>query len=122
MVREAAGAALALTAALAISGCLGADDEPGAPAAVQGAGVGQPLTLANCTDWNKADPRERAHTIDDLRAFASGPTGTPGINGNALDDDRAYKVLQNFCEPDFARGFKLYKLYTRAAAFTKPGG
>jgi hypothetical protein len=34
-----------------------------------------------------------------------------------LSDDRAYKLLQGYCAKPFARGFKLYKLYTRAAAF-----
>ena len=34
-----------------------------------------------------------------------------------LDDERAYKLLQSYCAKPFARGFKLYKLYTRAAAF-----
>jgi hypothetical protein len=34
-----------------------------------------------------------------------------------LDDARAYKVLESYCANSFARGFKLYKLYERAAAF-----
>ena len=34
-----------------------------------------------------------------------------------LDDDRTYTLMQSFCANHFARGFKLYKLYERAAAF-----
>jgi hypothetical protein len=34
-----------------------------------------------------------------------------------LEDGRAYRVLQSYCIRTFARGFKLYKLYERAAAF-----
>jgi hypothetical protein len=34
-----------------------------------------------------------------------------------LDDERAYELLQSYCAHYFARGFKLYKLYERAAAF-----
>jgi len=30
---------------------------------------------------------------------------------------QAYKVLESYCKNYFARGFKLYKLYERAAAF-----
>jgi hypothetical protein len=54
-----------------------------------------------------------------LREFAGGPVGSSaGIqNGPVLDDDSAYRLLQNYCAKPFARGFKLYKLYTRAAAF-----
>jgi hypothetical protein len=35
-----------------------------------------------------------------------------------LDDQQAYDLLNSYCEADFARGFKLYKLYPRAAAFS----
>ncbi|MGH2980557.1 MAG: hypothetical protein ACRDKV_00750 [Solirubrobacterales bacterium] len=55
--------------------------------------------------------------MEQLRDFAGGPTGSPAGHGAVLEDERAYDVLENWCENDFARGFKLYKLYTRAAAF-----
>jgi hypothetical protein len=51
-----------------------------------------------------------------LRDFAGGPTGSPSGRGATLDDDKAYRLFQGNCEQDFARRFKLYKLYTRAAA------
>jgi hypothetical protein len=58
--------------------------------------------------------------VRQLRAFAGGPTGeSPGQRGATLDDDLAYRLLENNCSKDYARGFKLYKLYTRAAAFRK---
>lgn len=120
MVHQAARAAVAAAAALALTGCLG-DDTSGAPPASQGAGVGQPIQLANCRDWRRASPRQRMHTINELKAFAGGPTGSAGRRGATLDDDRAYKVLEGYCRPEFARGFKLYKLYTRAAAFRNLG-
>jgi hypothetical protein len=66
--------------------------------------------------------RERYGTIRDLRDFAGGPAGSGSEGGSGhgatLDDDKAYKLFENYCAEDFARGFKLYKLYTRAAAFT----
>jgi hypothetical protein len=79
-----------------------------------------PLRLADCTDWKKGDAAERLGTIKELRDFAGGPIGqTPG-HGNVLEDKTAYDLLQNTCGNFYARGFKLYKLYTRAAAFTPP--
>jgi hypothetical protein len=45
---------------------------------------------------------------------ASAPSG----RGAVLDDERAYELFNSYCKADFARGFKLYKLYERATAFT----
>jgi hypothetical protein len=77
-----------------------------------------PLRLADCTDWEQADVAERLGTVRQLRAFAGGPTGSPAGRGNVLEDEQAYELLENWCGNHFARGFKLYKLYTRAAAFS----
>ena len=46
-------------------------------------------------------------------ASGDDPSGT----GAVLDDKEAYDLFNRYCEPDLARGFKLYKLYERAAAF-----
>ena len=35
-----------------------------------------------------------------------------------MKEDVAYQVMQRWCVHHYARGFKLYKLYERAAAFT----
>ena len=75
---------------------------------------------ADCTDWKKADAAQRLGTVRELRDFAGGPVGQTPAHGNVLDDRKAYDLLQNYCSNFFARGFKLYKLYTRAAAFTPP--
>jgi hypothetical protein len=81
-------------------------------------GVGSVRT-ADCTNWKKGTLEQRRGTVVQLRKFAGGPVGSSaGIqNGPVLDDGRAYKVLQSYCKRYFARGFKLYKLYERAAAF-----
>jgi hypothetical protein len=113
-----ASVAAALLAGLALPGCLGGSSSN--PPGSAGVRIGTPLQLANCGDWRKASPQEREGTVRDLRGFAGGPVGeSPGRTGATLDDDRAYKVLDDYCKADFARGFKLYKLYTRAAAFRK---
>ena len=44
----------------------------------------------------------------------------PRKEGNTLPDDVAYNTLDARCKPEFARGFLLYQLYIRAAAFTPP--
>jgi hypothetical protein len=109
----------ALVAGLALSGCLGGTSS-GDRQASGGARIGTPLQLADCSDWRKATPAERQGTVRQLRAFAGGPVGeSPGLRGATLDDAAAYQVLDDSCRRDFARGFKLYKLYTRAAAFRK---
>jgi hypothetical protein len=77
------------------------------------------LRLADCTAWNHANEARRKTTVEALRRFAGGPVGSSaGIqNGPVLDDKAAYELLQRFCKHYYARAFKLYKLYTHAAAF-----
>jgi hypothetical protein len=47
-----------------------------------------------------------------------GPRG----EGRTLPDDRAYQVIDRRCKNYFARGFLLYEIYTRAAAFDRIAG
>jgi hypothetical protein len=112
-----AGHVLAAVAiALLLAGCSASgSDETTPPGA--GPRIGVPLRLADCTDWRDADVAERLGTVRQLRDFAGGPTGSPAGHGTTLDDERAYDVLQGYCLAEFADSFKLYKLYTRAAAF-----
>lgn len=79
--------------------------------------IGTRIELADCGDWRRADPRERADTIEAIREFAGGPAGPPGGRGATLDDDRAYELFDRQCRHDFAASFRLYKVYARAAAF-----
>jgi hypothetical protein len=48
-----------------------------------------------------------------------GGSGTtpPAGRGAVLGEKQAYDLLESACEAEFAQGFKLYKLYERAAAF-----
>ena len=118
----------ALAAALlapGLAGCGGSDQSGLQSASGAGPRISVPLTLADCTDWNNADATERLGTIKQLAAFAGGPVGgspgEPARNGATLDDKKAYDLFQGWCAEHFARGFKLYKLYTRAASFTPQG-
>lgn len=112
-LRAAAGVALA---ALAVAGCGGGSGEAHEDGA--GARIGVPLRLADCTDWKQAGVAERLGTLRQLSGFAGGEVaGTGGGTGPVLAEDRAYDLFQGYCRPGFARSFKLYKLYGRAAGF-----
>jgi hypothetical protein len=100
---------------LLVTGCSASGSED-APVGA-GARIGVPLRLAECSDWRAADVAERLGTVRQLRDFAGGPTGSPAGHGAVLDDERAYDLFQGYCSEQFAESFKLYKLYTRAAAF-----
>jgi hypothetical protein len=108
--------------AAALAGC-GSDSAP-EPQLGAGPNVGAPINLADCRDWNQASTAERLGTIEQLKDFAGGPVvgnsaSAPSGTGPVLDDDRAYDLLDSYCKPEFAQGFKLYKLYQRAASFTE---
>jgi hypothetical protein len=98
---------------LALAGCAGGESEPAPRAA--GASLGAPIRNADCADWRQATPQERRRSIDDIAAFAGGPVNSG--SGRTIDSDKAYRLFERTCSQQFARGFKLYKLYTRAAAF-----
>ena len=102
-----------------VAGCGGGSDASNS-AAGAGPDLGVPLRLADCDDWNQADVSERLGTFRSCSNFAGGPTGSPAGHGTMLSTKRAYNVLRNWCQQSFAHGFKLYKLYTRAAAFRQP--
>jgi len=116
--RAVLGALLAATVALA--GCGGGSSTQ--PQVGVGPNVGQPISLADCNDWEQANVEQRLGTIKELKGFASGPiignnASSPSGTGSVLDDKDAYDLFNRWCEQSFARGFKLYKLYERAAAF-----
>lgn len=111
----------ALVAAAALIGC--GSDSSTQPQLGVGPNVGEPINLAGCSDWNQASTGERLGTLDQLKDFAGGPVvgnsaSAPSGTGAVLDDDRAYDLLDDYCKAEFAGGFKLYKLYQRAAAFS----
>lgn len=108
-----------MAAAVLVAAGLSACSESGGDPPVDGAGIGigVPIRLADCTDWRKADAAARLGTVGQIRDFAGGPVGSRGGRGATLPDERAYDLFQGYCENEFARAFKLYKLYTRAAAF-----
>jgi hypothetical protein len=106
--------------ALLIAGCGGGSGTQ--PQIDVGPNVGQSIALADCNDWNQANTEQRLGTIQQLKDFAGGPVvgnnaSSPSGTGAVLDDKQAYSLFENYCKEPFARGFKLYKLYGRAAGF-----
>jgi hypothetical protein len=113
--------AIVLTAAVALAtGCGGGSGTQ--PQIDVGPNVGESIALADCNDWTQANTEQRLGTIQQLKDFASGPVvgnnaSSPSGTGSVLDDKQAYNLFENYCKEPFARGFKLYKLYQRAAGF-----
>jgi hypothetical protein len=103
-----------------LGGCGGSsnsNDQRQPSDALNASAVGS-VRSADCSDWKRGTVAQRRSTVVQLRKFAAGPVGSAEIKrGPVLDDRRAYKVLESYCIRRFARGFKLYKLYERAAAF-----
>jgi hypothetical protein len=111
--------ALALIFCIALlGGCGGSSRAKKQPVDLPAPSVGS-VREANCSDWKRGEVAQRRSTVVELRQFAGGPVGSSaGIQrGPVLDDGRAYRILQSYCGKYFARGFKLYKLYERAAAY-----
>ena len=126
-----AGAAALLLLLVALAGC-GSDDGDGGEAAAGKARsgevvdisgtepVGQKLggsvaQLVTCRDWKGANEEERLATIDDVRRQLA-PQDS-GIELPQLTDEEAERVFDSSCTPEWAGGFRLYKLYAQAAGF-----
>ena len=58
---------------------------------------------------------ERLATIDDIREQVN--LKDSAVQTPELSDKAAYRVLDTTCRKAFAAGFRLYKLYARAASF-----
>lgn len=115
----ALAAAAALLCCLALlSGC-GAVSQGSTLPATSSADVGESARSDTCAQWQAGSVAQRHGALLRLRKFASSPVGSSaGIqSGHVLGENEAYKLFQSFCSHRFARAFKLYKLYERAAAF-----
>jgi hypothetical protein len=114
VVRDATAAFAAVGAACAalLAGC-GGEEGSAPPPEAQPEGLS--ARVADCRDWNAASAEVRLATVESIREYAGGPT--TGGSGATLEDEEAYDLFEGWCSNDFARRFKLYKLYSRAAAF-----
>ena len=108
---------------LAASAC--GDSEDGRPQGGQRLALpaNYNLQLFNCADWKRADPRLRAHVLDQLHTLANDQVSGPGVRGrgSVLTDEQATRLFNSRCESPRARGFILYKLYAYARGFVGRG-
>ena len=77
--------------------------------------AGSVASLVECRDWNGATPEQKLATIADVRSQVSRQDA--GISAPALTDEEAQRIFDNACEPQWAQGLRLYKLYAKAAGF-----
>ena len=70
---------------------------------------------SDCEDWRAASPEQRLEIIAGVRSYAGSriPEGRPA----ELSEEETYAFFQRSCARPFARKFKLYDTYVRAAAF-----
>ena len=112
-----------LPAVLVLASCGGSgSDGDGGQAPAGEAALGQPIELASCTDWKEGSVEERLGTIRRISDFINSSVPGTGGQGVTLGDDEAYDLFERACSRDYARGFTLYKIYVRAAAFSGEGG
>jgi hypothetical protein len=126
-----AAALLVLALPLAIAGCgdeepseaQQAQERPEGPVDISGTDpVGQMIggsvaPLAMCSDWNGGSEPERLATIEDIRTQLGAQDS--GITAPELTDEEAEELFDNSCEPSWAAGFRLYKLYARGVGFVE---
>ena len=101
--------------AAAVAGCGDAAGESSDAQPVGEQVGGSVAALAQCRDWNAGTEAEKQATIADIRSSLTPQSQEE--SGTSLSDERAYRVFERWCSQDFAQGFKLYKVYARAAAF-----
>jgi len=76
---------------------------------------GKALQSARCAHWQEAGARRRDAVVATLAQVVGGPT--PYGRATTLPADVAHQLFDRTCTRHYARGFLLYELYTRAAAF-----
>jgi hypothetical protein len=114
------GAAAATVVVLSLGAVACGDDENGARGDRDVKPLGETLAgsvapLAQCKDWVGGSRERKLATIDDIRAQVS--RRDTGIRSPALTDEEALGLFDRACSNRFARSFRLYVLYARAAGF-----
>ncbi|MEA2403752.1 MAG: hypothetical protein QOE08_399 [Thermoleophilaceae bacterium] len=79
--------------------------------------AGAPLQRARCEQWIVASPAERLDAVRGITSTVGGPSTTGGV-GTTLTDAQALDLFNRTCATRAARGFALYIIYARAAAYS----
>jgi hypothetical protein len=111
--------AMLLVAALAAASCgSGSSTQPQVGVGPQGRAADQPGRLQRLEPGQHRAAARPSCGTSPGGSVVGNSASSPSWTGSVLDDEKAYELFENYCKTDFARGFKLYKLYERAAAFT----
>ena len=94
----------------------------GSPASANPVATADTVRVADCRLWQVLDRPARGRLLAAMHTFFGGPVDYGNGHGGVLDAAHATRLFDNYCRLPFARAFKLYKLYGRAAAFTPPSG
>ena len=99
-----------------LGGCGGGEDEGKSAAKPLGQELaGSVAHLAQCKDWVGGSRERKLATIDDIRAQVN--RRDTGIQSPPLSDEEALGLFDRACSNRYARSFRLYVLYARAAGF-----
>ena len=105
---------LALAGILAaLAGCGSASDEPPKPLGKTIGGSVAPL--ANCGDWAGGARERKVATIADIRSQVS--RDDTGVDAPPLSNSEAMRLFDRECSKSYARSFRLYVIYARAAGW-----
>jgi hypothetical protein len=103
---------------MAVTGCGGSARSSSTSASSAAAADAATVRSADCKLWRLLSPSERQRLLVGMRQFFGGPVDPSHGRGPVLGDRRANALFDSYCSQPFARAFKLYKIYGRAAAFT----
>ena len=101
---------------MALAGCGGGEDPKPAAAEPLGEKLGGSVAqLANCGDWHGGPRDRKLATVADIRRQVN--RDDTGIVSPPLSDAEALELFDAECAKPYAKGFRLYVLYARAAGF-----
>ena len=98
-----------------LAACGGDSEDESEATALGEVRVGSVAQFAQCRDWDSGTREERLATIDDIREQIN--LQDSNVKTPELSDEAAYELFESTCREDFAGGFRLYKVYARAAGF-----
>jgi hypothetical protein len=113
MARRGAFGAALIVAALGLGACGETAQKESEPLGAKlGGSVAQ---LANCSDWAGGARESKLATIADIRNQVN--RDDTGVDSPPLSDDEAMRLFDRECGRPYARSFRLYVIYARAAGW-----
>ena len=116
--RQAVGAVTALALAVPLLAGCGVEGAIAPGQSGENELLGERPGKLTCEDWRAGTEAERRGTIEQLTMLAGANANPEDVGPNrVLSADRAYEALDGTCSSEIARGFLLYEIYNRGAAF-----